>query len=64
MPGYIMTEMLDTIPDKMKEKIIKDIPASRIGDVKDIADAAMFLASEHSGYINGQVLVVDGGLTA
>lgn len=63
-PGYILTEMLDTIPDKMKEKIIKDIPASRIGDVNDIANAAMFLASDYSGYINGQVLVVDGGLTA
>lgn len=63
-PGYIMTEMLDTIPEKMKEKIIKDIPALRIGDVSDIANAAMFLASDLSGYINGQVLVVDGGLTA
>ena len=63
-PGYILTEMLDTIPDKMKEKIIKDIPASRIGDVDDIANAAMFLASDFSGYTNGQVLVVDGGLTA
>lgn len=63
-PGYIMTEMLDTIPEKMKEKIIKDIPALRIGDVSDIANVAMFLASDLSGYINGQVLVVDGGLTA
>ena len=48
----------------MKEKIIKDIPASRMGNVDDIANAAMFLASDCSGYINGQVLVVDGGLTA
>lgn len=63
-PGYIATEMLETIPEKMKADIVKSIPASRIGSVRDIANAAMFLASEYSDYINGQVLVVDGGLTA
>ncbi len=63
-PGYIATEMLETIPEKMKADIVKSIPASRIGSVQDIANAAMFLASEYSDYINGQVLVVDGGLTA
>lgn len=63
-PGYIQTEMLDTIPEKMRIKILESIPAARIGSTKDIANTAMFLASEYSDYINGQVLVVDGGLTA
>ncbi|SFC12778.1 3-oxoacyl-[acyl-carrier-protein] reductase [Butyrivibrio sp. YAB3001] len=63
-PGYIATEMLDTIPDKIKNGIIGSIPASRLGNVDDIANAAMFLASDVADYINGQVLVVDGGLTA
>ncbi len=63
-PGYIQTEMLDTIPEKMKEKFVSEIPAGRIGSVTDVANAAMFLASDYSDYINGQVLIVDGGLTA
>lgn len=63
-PGYIQTEMLDTIPEKIKSKMVGDIPAGRIGGVKDIANVAMFLASDYANYINGQVLVVDGGLTA
>lgn len=63
-PGYIDTEMLDTIPEKMKAEMLRSIPAARIGSVKDVANVAMFLASEYSDYMNGQVLVVDGGLTA
>lgn len=63
-PGYIQTEMLESIPETMRQKILKDIPAGRIGDVKDIVNVAMFLASDASNYINGQVIVVDGGLTA
>lgn len=63
-PGYIETEMLETIPEKMKDDIAKSIPASHIGSVNDVANTVMFLASEYSDYINGQVLVVDGGLSA
>lgn len=63
-PGYIHTEMLDTIPDKLKEQYVKSIPAGRLGDAADVAYAAMFLASDYANYIHGQVIVVDGGLIA
>lgn len=63
-PGYIVTEMLDTIPEKLKKEYEKMIPARRFGKPEDVVYAVMFLASEYSNYIHGEVLVVDGGLTA
>lgn len=61
-PGFIDTEMTQVIPEKIKEKIIKNnIPMGRIGQPKDIALASVFLASEDSDYITGQVISVNGG---
>ena len=61
-PGFINTEMTQVIPEKVKEKIIKNnIPMGRIGQPKDIARASVFLASEDSDYITGQVISVNGG---
>lgn len=61
-PGYIETQMTAALPDPVKEGIVAKIPLSRIGQPRDIANAALFLASDQAGYITGQVLTVDGGM--
>ena len=61
-PGFIKTAMTDKIDDKMKEIITSKIPAARLGDPEDIANAVLFLASSHSDYINGETLHVNGGM--
>ncbi|MHC4415603.1 MAG: 3-oxoacyl-[acyl-carrier-protein] reductase [Planctomycetota bacterium] len=62
-PGFIVTEMTDVLPDKVKEYAKNAIPMNRFGQIQDVAHAVAFLASEESGYITGQVLCVDGGMT-
>lgn len=61
-PGYIETRMTDVLNDKVKDEILSKIPAKRIGKPEDIAKTAVFLASEDSNYITGQVINVDGGM--
>ena len=61
-PGFIQTAMTDKIDDKFKEVIISKIPSARLGQPKDIANAVLFLASNHSDYINGETLHVNGGM--
>ena len=61
-PGFIKTAMTDKIDDKMKELITSKIPAARLGDPEDIANAVIFLASNQSDYINGETLHVNGGM--
>lgn len=61
-PGYIETEMTDSLPDKVKEGILGQVPLGRMGQPKDIARAVGFLAHPESDYITGQVLNVDGGM--
>ena len=61
-PGFISTAMTDKIDDKFKESIISKIPANRLGNPDDIANAVLFLASNNSDYINGETLHVNGGL--
>ncbi len=61
-PGYIRTRMTDAIPDKIKERMLAQVPLSRLGTPEDVAEAALFLASDAAGYITGQVIRVDGGL--
>ncbi|HCM26715.1 MAG: 3-oxoacyl-[acyl-carrier-protein] reductase [Treponema sp. GWB1_62_6] len=61
-PGYIATDMTDAIPESAKEKLMDHIPLKRLGTAEDIAGAALFLASDDSKYITGQVLAVDGGM--
>ena len=61
-PGFIKTAMTDKIDDKFKEIIISKIPSARLGEPKDIANAVSFLASNHSDYINGETLHVNGGM--
>ncbi len=62
-PGFIETEMTDGLPAEFKEHVVKTAPAGRLGKPADIAAAVLFLASEDAGYITGQTLTVDGGLT-
>jgi 3-oxoacyl-[acyl-carrier protein] reductase len=61
-PGFIATDMTDKIPEAARENYVASIPLKRMGTGEDIANAALFLASDMSTYITGQVLPVDGGL--
>lgn len=61
-PGYVETEMTGALPDKVKEQIIEQIPLKRVAMPEDIANVVLFLASDASAYITGQVLSVDGGM--
>lgn len=62
-PGMIQTAMSESVRSLTEDKIKKTIPMRRYGQVEDIADLVVFLASDRAGYITGQVMVVDGGLT-
>jgi 3-oxoacyl-[acyl-carrier protein] reductase len=61
-PGFIETKMTNVLSDKVKEEIISNIPMKKSGKPEDIAKLAVFLASEDSNYITGQVINVDGGM--
>jgi 3-oxoacyl-[acyl-carrier protein] reductase len=61
-PGFIKTAMTDKIDEKFKEAIISKIPSARLGEPEDIANAALFLCSNQSSYINGETLHVNGGM--
>jgi len=61
-PGYIETQMTDGLTPQVKEQILTKIPLSRIGQPRDIAQAALYLASDLSSYVTGQVIAVDGGM--
>ncbi len=63
-PGFIRTDMTDALSDVQKEEILKVIPAQSMGEVEDIANAVVFLASREARYITGQVISVDGGMNA
>ncbi|MGG7213088.1 3-oxoacyl-[acyl-carrier-protein] reductase [Clostridium nigeriense] len=61
-PGYINTDMTKVLPDKVKEEVLKTIPMKKIGEPREIANLALFLSSNLSDYITGQVINVDGGM--
>ncbi len=62
-PGYIETEMTQGLSQKVKEAMLEAIPLGRFGSPEEVAKLVSLLASSHGGYITGQVLVVDGGMT-
>ncbi len=62
-PGFIETDMTESVRNKAGDLIKKMIPMKRLGQSEDIAKVAVFLASPDSGYITGQVIKVDGGLS-
>lgn len=63
-PGFIETEMTQVISEDARKAWLDSVPLKRVGTVKDVADAALFLASDMSSYITAQVLGVDGGMGA
>jgi 3-oxoacyl-[acyl-carrier protein] reductase len=63
-PGFIATDMAEALGDAIIEEVKKRIPMQRIGGAEEIADAVLYLASESGSYMTGQVLVLDGGMTA
>jgi len=61
-PGYIETDMTAVLPEEAKQKMLDVVPLKRPGKPEDVANAALFFASDISSYITGQVLPVDGGM--
>ncbi len=61
-PGFIRTEMTDVLDPKVVEGWAQAIPLKRAGETEDVANVCVFLASDMSAYVNGQVLAVDGGM--
>jgi acetoacetyl-CoA reductase/3-oxoacyl-[acyl-carrier protein] reductase len=61
-PGYIATDMMATIPDKVLDRIRAQIPVGRLGTPEEIARVVCFLAADASAYITGQIWAVNGGL--
>lgn len=62
-PGFFASEMTDELPPGYMDLVVQRAPAGRAGDPAELAAALVFLASPASGYVTGQVIVVDGGLT-
>ena len=61
-PGFIQTDMTDELPEETRKQYLSGIPLKRLGAAEEVAKAALFLASDMSSYVNGQVLSVCGGL--
>ncbi|NCA84777.1 MAG: 3-oxoacyl-[acyl-carrier-protein] reductase [Clostridia bacterium] len=61
-PGFIETAMTDQLSEQEKNEWLKNIPLRRAGTADDVADISVFLASDLSGYVTGQVISVDGGM--
>ena len=63
-PGFVATEMTDALGPVVLDEVKKRVPARRMGNCEEISDAVLYLASDSASYITGQVLTLDGGLTA
>ena len=61
-PGFIATAMTEALPEDKRQELAAQIPLARLGSADDIANAVLFLASENTGYITGQVIGVNGGM--
>ena len=61
-PGFIATDMMTTIPDKVLDRVKGQIPVGRLGQPEEIARVVCFLAADQSAYITGQIWAVNGGL--
>jgi 3-oxoacyl-[acyl-carrier protein] reductase len=63
-PGFITTDMTEVLPEKLKTEVKERIPLRRLGAPEDVADLVCYLSGPGAGYLTGQVIAVDGGLTA
>ncbi|MFO7764955.1 MAG: 3-oxoacyl-[acyl-carrier-protein] reductase [Pelovirga sp.] len=61
-PGFILTDMTETLSEQQRHELINQVPLERLGHVDDIAATVVFLASDQAGYITGQVIGVNGGM--
>ena len=61
-PGFIGTEMVKAMPEKIVNWMIEKVPLGRMGDPKEVANVYLFLASDDAAYVNGTVISVDGGV--
>ncbi|MCC6849989.1 MAG: SDR family oxidoreductase [Deltaproteobacteria bacterium] len=61
LPGLVATELVQMMPDDLRARVVKGIPANRIGTMREVAELVAFLASDRAGYVNGAVIHVDGG---
>jgi len=61
-PGFIQTDMTDSLNEEVKQNYINNIPLKRFGSAKEVANAVAFLLSDESSYITGEILKVNGGL--
>ncbi|WP_256300300.1 3-oxoacyl-[acyl-carrier-protein] reductase [Haloarchaeobius salinus] len=61
-PGFTRTDMLESVPEDVKERIVSQIPLGRFAEIEDIAAIVRFLASEESSYITGEVIDANGGM--
>ncbi|APW98561.1 beta-ketoacyl-ACP reductase [Halobiforma lacisalsi AJ5] len=61
-PGFTRTDMVESVPDEVLDRIVSGIPLERLAEVEDIASVVRFLASEESSYVTGEVIDVNGGM--
>jgi len=61
-PGYIETELTDTLSQQVRTALLEAIPLARLGQPQDVANLVCFLASDAAAYITGQTITVDGGM--
>jgi 3-oxoacyl-[acyl-carrier protein] reductase len=61
-PGFIATDMTEKLGEEQRARLVEQVPVGRLGNVDDIAQAVLFLASPHAGYITGETLQVNGGM--
>jgi 3-oxoacyl-[acyl-carrier protein] reductase len=61
-PGYVITEMTEALPQAVRDEFVKMIPLGRGASVDEVASVALFLASDMSSYVSGQVIAVNGGM--
>jgi 3-oxoacyl-[acyl-carrier protein] reductase len=62
-PGYVETELTGSLPEKVKEQIREQVPAGRFGEPEEVAEVVALLVAEKAGYLTGQTVSVDGGMT-